>query len=120
MGLTTARAAALNALAQAAVDDPRLFEQAPSLDEAVSRFRALPGIGEWTAQYIALRALREADAFPAADIGLMQGYAGAGQPRPSPKQLLERAEAWRPWRGYAAQQLWAAYADRTPAKRKAA
>jgi len=126
MGLTTARAAALKALAVAAADDPRLFEQAASLDEAIARFRALPGIGEWTAQYIALRALREADAFPAADIGLMQGFAcsssglGDGQPRPSPKQLLEQAEAWRPWRAYAAQHLWAAYAERAPAKSKAA
>jgi AraC family transcriptional regulator of adaptative response / DNA-3-methyladenine glycosylase II len=115
MGLTTARAAALRSLAQTAADEPRLFEPAPSLDEAVARFRALPGIGEWTAQYIALRALREADAFPAADIGLMQGFAGEA-PRPSPKQLLEQAEAWRPWRGYAAQHLWAAYADQKPAQ----
>ena len=120
MGLTTARAAALKALATAACADPRLFEQAASLDEAIARFRALPGIGEWTAQYIALRALREADAFPAADIGLMQGYAGDGQPRPTPKHLLEQAEAWRPWRAYAAQHLWAAYAGRAPAKPKAA
>jgi len=120
MGLTTARAAALRALAAAAVANPRLFEQAASLDEAVARFRALPGIGEWTAQYIALRALREADAFPAADIGLMQGFAGDGRARPTPKQLLEQAEAWRPWRAYAAQHLWAAYADRAPAKPKAA
>jgi AraC family transcriptional regulator of adaptative response / DNA-3-methyladenine glycosylase II len=111
MGLTTARQAALRSLAVAASDDPRLFESASSLEEAVARFRALPGIGEWTAQYIALRALREADAFPAADIGLMQGFAGEGGLRPSPKQLLEEAEAWRPWRAYAAQHLWAAYAE---------
>jgi AraC family transcriptional regulator, regulatory protein of adaptative response / DNA-3-methyladenine glycosylase II len=120
MGLTTARASALKALAAAASADPRLFEQAASLDEAIARFRALPGIGEWTAQYIALRALREADAFPAADIGLMQGYAGEGAPRPTPKQLLEQADAWRPWRAYAAQHLWAAYAEQKPAKSKAA
>jgi AraC family transcriptional regulator, regulatory protein of adaptative response / DNA-3-methyladenine glycosylase II len=120
MGLTTARAAALKTLAVATVEIPRLFDQAVSLDEAVARFRALVGIGEWTAQYIALRALREADAFPAADIGLMQGFAGDDQPRPTPKQLLEKAEAWRPWRAYAAQHLWAAYADRIPAKSKAA
>ena len=119
MGLTTARAATLRAMALASLDDPRLFEQAASLDQAIARFRALPGIGEWTAQYIALRALREADAFPAADIGLMQGFAGDG-PRPSPKHLLEQAEAWRPWRAYAAQHLWAAYAEQKPAKSKAA
>ncbi|HEX4180005.1 MAG TPA: AlkA N-terminal domain-containing protein [Caulobacteraceae bacterium] len=120
VGLTTARAAALKALAGAALADPRLFEPAASLDEAVARFRALPGVGEWTAQYIALRALREADAFPAADIGLMQGHAAEGEPRPTPKQLLQHAEAWRPWRAYAAQHLWAAYAARKPGKSKAA
>jgi AraC family transcriptional regulator of adaptative response / DNA-3-methyladenine glycosylase II len=119
MGLTTARAATLRAMALAVLDDPRLFEQASSLDEAITRFRALPGVGEWTAQYIALRALREADAFPAADIGLMQGYAGEGQARPTPKQLLERAEVWRPWRAYAAQHLWGAYADQKPAQKPA-
>ncbi len=120
MGLTTARAAALKTMARAAAENPRLFEPSASLDEAVARFRALQGVGEWTAQYIALRALREADAFPAADIGLMQGYAGEGQPRPTPKQLTEAAEAWRPWRAYAAQYLWAAHADQKPAKSKAA
>jgi AraC family transcriptional regulator of adaptative response / DNA-3-methyladenine glycosylase II len=120
IGMPGARIAALKALAATAVANPHLFEQAASLDEAVARFRALPGIGEWTAQYIALRALREADAFPAADIGLMQGYAGDSEPRPTPKELLARAEAWRPWRAYAAQHLWAAYAERAPAKSKAA
>jgi AraC family transcriptional regulator of adaptative response / DNA-3-methyladenine glycosylase II len=116
VGLTTARAAALRALAHAAIADPGLFAPAASLEAAIARFRALPGIGEWTAHYIALRALREADAFPAADIGLMQGFAGEGGTRPSPKALLARAEAWRPWRAYAAQHLWAAYAEQAPLK----
>ena len=68
--------------------------------------RALPGIGEWTAQYIAMRALREPDAFPAADIGLLRAMAGADGTRPTPAALLAHAEAWRPWRAYAAQHLW--------------
>ena len=70
--------------------------------------RALPGIGEWTAQYVALRALREPDAFPAADLGLLRAMAATGRARPSAAALLARAERWRPWRAYAAQHLWSA------------
>ncbi|HXP07124.1 MAG TPA: hypothetical protein VN828_01450, partial [Acidobacteriaceae bacterium] len=65
---------------------------------------------EWTAQYIALRALREMDAFPASDIGLLRGAEIIDGNRPSSAKLLSRAEAWRPWRAYAAQHLWAANA----------
>ena len=68
---------------------------------------ALPGIGEWTAQYIAMRELREPDAFPAADLGLMRAMTNGKGRRPSPAELLARAERWRPWRAYAAQHLWA-------------
>src|SRR3546814_1977796 len=64
-------------------------------------------LGEWTAQYIALRELREPDAFPQADIGLMRAMADEAGRRPTPGELLARAEAWRPWRAYAAQHLWA-------------
>ena len=71
---------------------------------ACDRYR---GVGEWTAQYIALRQLREPDAFPAADIGLMRALADDNGQRPSASQLLARAEVWRPWRAYAAQHLWA-------------
>jgi AraC family transcriptional regulator of adaptative response / DNA-3-methyladenine glycosylase II len=66
----------------------------------------LPGVGEWTAQYIALRALHEPDAFPASDIGLLRAIARSGEARPTAAALLERAEAWRPWRAHAAQHLW--------------
>ena len=59
----------------------------------MARLRALPGIGEWTAQYIALRALREPDAFPAADIGLLRAMSRADGVRPTPAALLARAEA---------------------------
>jgi AraC family transcriptional regulator of adaptative response / DNA-3-methyladenine glycosylase II len=101
-----ARSRALSALARAAADDHSLFEPAATAEDAVRRLRALPGIGEWTAQYIALRALREPDAFPAADIGLQRALADADGVRPSTAGLLARAEAWRPWRGYAALHLW--------------
>jgi AraC family transcriptional regulator of adaptative response / DNA-3-methyladenine glycosylase II len=101
-----ARSASIEALARASAEDPGLFETPWQAGEAVRRLRALPGIGEWTAQYIALRALRDPDAFPAADIGLQRSLADSGGSRPSTAVLLARAEAWRPWRAYAALHLW--------------
>ena len=83
-----------------------------SLEEAIAKLRALPGIGEWTAQYIAMRELREPDAFPAADIGLMRAMAATDGRRPTPAELLSRAERWRPWRAYAALHLWASGTQR--------
>ncbi len=106
LGMPRARAAALTALAAAALADPHLFDPGRGLEASVARFSALPGIGAWTAQYIAMRSLREPDAFPATDIGLLRAAAGA-EGRPSPARLLARAEAWRPWRAYAALHFWA-------------
>jgi AraC family transcriptional regulator, regulatory protein of adaptative response / DNA-3-methyladenine glycosylase II len=108
LGMPRARAAALAGLAAAVAGDPGLFGPSADLDSAIARLRALAGIGEWTAQYIAMRALSEPDAFPAADIGLLRALADASGKRPSPAELLRRAEAWRPWRAYAAIHLWAA------------
>jgi AraC family transcriptional regulator of adaptative response / DNA-3-methyladenine glycosylase II len=101
-----ARAATLSVVAAAAAADGTLFESQGSLDAVVARLRALRGVGEWTAQYIAMRAAREPDAFPAADVGLLNAMARHDGVRPTPAALLERAEAWRPWRAYAAQHLW--------------
>jgi AraC family transcriptional regulator of adaptative response / DNA-3-methyladenine glycosylase II len=106
LGLTRARAAALGSLARAVMADPQIFGPHQSLDAAVLKLRALPGVGEWTAQYIAMREMREPDAFPAADIGLMRAMADRTGRRPDPARLLARAECWRPWRAYAAQHLW--------------
>ena len=117
-----ARSRALGSMAAAAVADPTLFGPRQDLDTAIKALKALPGIGEWTAQYIAMRQLREPDAFPAADIGLMRALESDGV-RPTPAQLLERAEAWRPWRAYAALHLWAGDAqvikEKADAKRAA-
>lgn len=105
--MPAARGRSLVALAVRAAEDPDLFSPRRSLEEAVARLTELPGIGPWTAQYIAMRALREPDAFPHADLGLLRALeTSAG--RPSPAGLLARAEAWRPWRAYAASHLWAA------------
>jgi AraC family transcriptional regulator, regulatory protein of adaptative response / DNA-3-methyladenine glycosylase II len=108
LGMPKARAAAVTSLAAAISADPAMFSRGASLDEAIAKLRLLPGIGEWTAQYIAMRELREPDAFPAVDIGLMRAMTTADGRRPSPSDLLSRAERWRPWRAYAALHLWAA------------
>ncbi|MCC6538098.1 MAG: DNA-3-methyladenine glycosylase 2 family protein [Bryobacterales bacterium] len=101
IGLPAARATAITELARAAnaggLDLPPL---AP-LDEIVRRLCALRGIGEWTAQYIAMRAFGEPDAFPAGDLVLRKAMGGLTE-----KQLLAHAEAWRPWRAYAVFSLW--------------
>jgi AraC family transcriptional regulator, regulatory protein of adaptative response / DNA-3-methyladenine glycosylase II len=107
IGMPKARRMALSSLAAAVVADPLIFGPRRSLEAAVAQLRSLPGVGEWTAQYIAMRELREPDAFPAADIGLMRAMRDAGGVRPSPAELLAHAEQWRPWRAYAALHLWA-------------
>lgn len=107
LGMPGARRDALKALAAAAQGDPHLFRPFGTIEEAIARLRSIRGIGEWTAQYIALRALRETDAFPASDIGLLRGATRRRGMRPTPAALLRRAEPWRPWRAYAAQHLWA-------------
>ena len=107
LGMPRARGAALEALARTVAADPTIFTPRADLESAIAALKALPGVGEWTAQYIALRELREPDAFPQADIGLMRAMADGEGVRPNPAQLLARAEAWRPWRAYAAQHLWA-------------
>jgi AraC family transcriptional regulator, regulatory protein of adaptative response / DNA-3-methyladenine glycosylase II len=108
LGMPSARQTSLKALAEATVADPNLFRPFGTEEEAIVRLRTIRGVGEWTAQYIALRALREMDAFPASDVGLLRGAAAMGGARSTSASLLEHAELWRPWRAYAAQHLWAA------------
>lgn len=96
-GMPGARAKAIQELARA-VRDGRVKLDGSS--DAIEALCALPGIGDWTAQLIALRALGEPDAFPAADLGLCQALAL------TPRALRERAERWRPWRAYAAAAIW--------------
>lgn len=105
IGLTKARSATLNALAAAVVADPALLQSADQLEETIERLCKLPGIGPWTANYIAMRGLREPDAFPAADIGVLRALA-VNDKRPTPKLAAEAAELWRPWRAYATLRLW--------------
>lgn len=106
-----ARSGALSAMAQAVVDDPDLFSIRASLEETIKSLTILKGIGDWTAQYIAMRAMQEADAFPAADAALINAYEKLTGERLKPKQLQELAQKWRPWRAYATQYLWSSLAD---------
>ncbi|HZZ86730.1 MAG TPA: AlkA N-terminal domain-containing protein [Caulobacteraceae bacterium] len=116
LGMPRSRAAALSAMTDAVAADPQIFGAKRTLEEAIAKLKSLPGIGEWTAQYIAMRELREPDAFPAADIGLMRALADETGRRPSPAELSVRAEAWRPWRAYAALHLWSSEGDRAQTK----
>lgn len=117
IGLTTARAATVRGVAQALLDGRIDFRSEQPLDEFVERWVALPGIGEWTAHYMAMRALSHPDAFPAADLILRRAAAGDG-PELSTKALTSLAEAWRPWRAYTVMHLWRSATDAAAATRK--
>jgi DNA-3-methyladenine glycosylase II len=104
LGMPKSRGRTLSGVAQALLDDPLLFE--PGRQDGVARLLALYGIGDWTAQYIALRQLREMDGFPSGDVGLINALAALEGQAVTARQLLLRAEGWRPYRGYAAQLLW--------------
>ena len=100
LGVTGARAECVLALARAVADGLRL-EPGAGLESTMMRLKELPGIGEWTAQYIAMRALAWPDAFPHTDLGI---YKALGTR--SPKRVLELASEWSPWRAYAVMYLW--------------
>jgi AraC family transcriptional regulator of adaptative response / DNA-3-methyladenine glycosylase II len=116
IGLPKVRAAALSVLARKLDSGELVLDSAAGLDVIVQRLTALPGVGPWTAHYVAMRALGEPDAFPSSDLGLRRAVSRRrsarngkrGDPRASvtPAQLEARAEAWRPWRAYAAMHLW--------------
>jgi AraC family transcriptional regulator of adaptative response / DNA-3-methyladenine glycosylase II len=113
VGVTTARAATISGVAQAMLDGQVDFQPGQSLDAFVLRWVALRGIGDWTAQYIAMRTLSHPDAFPAADLILRREASMETMPLGT-KALISRAEAWRPWRAYAVMHLWRGTADAPP------
>ncbi len=102
IGLTGKRIATLKGLAAAFADNELDLTQ--GLDNTVRSLCELEGIGPWTAHYVAMRAANEPDAFPASDLGLRKSAGGLTQ-----TALEARAEAWRPWRAYAAMHLWSTY-----------
>jgi AraC family transcriptional regulator of adaptative response / DNA-3-methyladenine glycosylase II len=105
IGVPRSRAAALRNLAAAVLDGRLRFDAAQGLDEAVERICAIPGLGPWTAHYIAMRGLAEPDAFPESDIGIRRALGSATELAPI-SVVRRRAEAWRPWRSYAVIYLW--------------
>lgn len=106
LGMPGIRARAIQNLAQRVVSGTLALDGTRPASETMDCLRAIPGIGPWTCQYLALRALREPDAFPGTDLGLRRSLAGLNPPGPSPPDLASRAESWRPWRAYAAMLLW--------------
>jgi AraC family transcriptional regulator of adaptative response / DNA-3-methyladenine glycosylase II len=115
IGLPGTRAATIRALASAvtsgAVD---LSERDPA--RLAAALQALPGVGPWTASYVCMRALGDPDAFPAADLGVLQALSG-GARRPTARAAEERSRPWRPWRAYAVMHLWASLGEPVAAAR---
>ena len=106
IGLPKARAESMRGFARAVCDQRIRFDGTLSSQEMIGRMCELPGIGPWTANYIAMRALGDPDAFPASDLGLLKAARVS-----SPRKLKELAESWRPWRSYAAMHLWESLHD---------
>jgi AraC family transcriptional regulator of adaptative response / DNA-3-methyladenine glycosylase II len=106
IGMPAARAAAIQAFAKAVDSRELRLDRGVELPALRAQLRALPGFGEWTAQYVAMRACGERDAFPATDLGIRRHLAGDDGTPCSAAEALDRAETWRPWRAYAALHLW--------------
>jgi DNA-3-methyladenine glycosylase II len=105
ISLPARRAAAIQTFAAAIASGTLRLDATTGLDQTVAQLCALPGIGPWTAHYIAIRACGERDAFPSGDLGLRRALAKESG-LPSPAEVETRGESWRPWRAYAAMLLW--------------
>jgi len=114
VGVMGARAATLERVAEALASDPDLLSPYRPVEGTIERLLGLRGIGAWTAQYVAMRALKAPDAFPAADLGILRALRSV-EPRATPRSAERRSERWRPWRSYAAGYLWRLAAGSQPA-----
>jgi AraC family transcriptional regulator of adaptative response / DNA-3-methyladenine glycosylase II len=101
LGIVRRRVGALQALARAVCDGSLELHRAAPLLDTLQRLRALPGVGEWTAQVIAMRVLAWPDAFPASDIGVLNALGTRDV-----MAAAAQAQAWQPWRSYAVMRLW--------------
>ncbi len=101
LGIIAARTRTIIALAQQIAAGELLLDPSADVDATIAQLRAIPGIGDWTAQYIAMRALAWPDAFPHTDDGVMKALN-----EKDPRKVLAQAEVWRPWRAYAVMHLW--------------
>ena len=109
LGIVRQRVRALQALATEVAAGRIQLHRAAPLQDTLSALLALPGIGEWSAQLIAMRALAWPDAWPASDIGILKALGTRDV-----QQASEQAQAWRPWRAYAVMRLWLSLADELP------
>ncbi|HUK05412.1 MAG TPA: DNA-3-methyladenine glycosylase 2 [Burkholderiales bacterium] len=105
LGMPGARAKTVIGIARAIAEGELDLVPNADIDATLEKLRALPGVGEWTAQYLAMRALAWPDAFPHTDLGVLRALGER-----DPKRVLARAEAWRPWRAYAVMHLWNSHA----------
>ncbi len=101
IGLTSARAASLAALARGVASGAVRVDRGVDVAGTMIELQRLPGVGPWTASYVAMRALGSPDAFPEGDLGLRRALGDV-----SAREVFARAERWRPWRAYAAMHLW--------------
>ena len=109
LGILGSRANAILSLARAVESGEISLTPGGDPEETITRLKALPGVGEWTAQYVAMRALAWPDAFPHTDLEITKAL-----DEKNPRRVLEAAEAWRPWRAYAAMHLWKSLEIGTP------
>jgi AraC family transcriptional regulator, regulatory protein of adaptative response / DNA-3-methyladenine glycosylase II len=101
LGLTRSRAESILVLARAVRSGSVKIDVAVSIDQALAKLKELPGIGDWTANYFAMRGFGWPDAFPSSDLGILKALNTK-----NPRDALAAAENWRPWRAYAAMHLW--------------
>jgi AraC family transcriptional regulator, regulatory protein of adaptative response / DNA-3-methyladenine glycosylase II len=101
LGITRARAKSVRSMAQAVLTRAISLDVAVSIETALTQLKTLPGIGDWTAHYFAMRIFGWPDAFPHSDLGILKALNTT-----NPREALSRAESWRPWRAYAAIHLW--------------
>jgi AraC family transcriptional regulator of adaptative response / DNA-3-methyladenine glycosylase II len=111
LGVISSRADTIRRVAKATAEGLVSFDPAQDPTEFCRSLVAIKGIGDWTAQYVAMRALKDPDAFPHADLGLLRAFDVPGRDRIKPAELKDRAEMWRPWRAYAALLLWSSDAN---------
>jgi AraC family transcriptional regulator of adaptative response / DNA-3-methyladenine glycosylase II len=106
LGIIRSRAQTIRDIARAVCGGALGFDASQSMDEFRSTLTSIKGVGDWTAEYVAMRALKNPDAFPASDLGLLRAFDEKDGRRLRPVELAVRAEAWRPWRAYAALLIW--------------
>ena len=105
IGIVRQRQRAIQSLARAASSGELVLDSSSDVAMTIAQLKALPGIGDWTAQYIAMRALRWPDAFPAGDVALHNALGVRDDPNPA-RAAEARSQAWRPWRSYAVMRAW--------------